>query len=196
MDTASAWMCEEVAAIMPQLEQACRDGEPAEAESVEQLLVAAVERQKTRRAAAERRTAVIASLQELGYELEENLNTATVKNQRLYFQRADEADYGVEVVTNDDASLVQTAMVRFGENEPTDRQQQLRDREREEAWCTDHAAFRQGMAARGWNAPLKVALAPGEQPMRVLESARGPKRRTTTSTPAVVAPRLRERRAE
>jgi hypothetical protein len=129
-----------------------------------------ISRERSRRQSAARRQVIIDSLQHLGYSTIEGLGTANVQQGRLVFQRTNEDEYAVEVVTDEDTSLVQTALVRFADVTDASPQQRLRDREKEEAWCGDHSAFRKQLKERGWQPRLTVALKPGERPVRVVSN--------------------------
>ena len=129
----------------------------------------------------EKRRLLLQTLRAMGYEIVEGMETAMQTAGRIVVQRDGEAEYAVEVVVNDDLSLVQTAMIRFGDSaEPTE-QQRLRDTEKEESWCQDHTQMREQLAQQGLKATLKMHLKPGEHPVRVV---RGSKRPTATRVDA------------
>ena len=54
---------------------------------------------KTTRAAAHRRQVILAGLAELGYEVHEELSTATPSNGRIVMRNSADADYGVEMAS-------------------------------------------------------------------------------------------------
>ena len=83
------------------------------------------------------------------------------------------------MVVNDDLNLVQTAMIRFGEPGEMTEQQRLRDKDKEESWCQNHAEMREKLAEHGLNATMKLHLQPGEFPVRVVQS---PSRRPAAIT--------------
>lgn len=132
----------------------------------------------------EKRRLLLQALQGMGYEIVEGLETALQAAGRIVVQRDGETEYAVEMVVNDDLSLVQTAMVRFGESGEATEQQQLRDKEKEESWCQDHSRMREKLAQHGLKAALKMHVKPGEHPVRVvpggerLRSSRTSARRT------------------
>jgi hypothetical protein len=122
----------------------------------------------------EKRRLLLQTLRGMGYEMVEGMETAMQTAGRIVVQRDGEAEYAVEVVVNDDLSLVQTAMVRFGENGEMTEQQRLRDKEKEESWCQDHTQMREQLAQHGLNATLKMHLKPGEHPVRVMQGSKRP----------------------
>jgi len=127
-----------------------------------------IEAATVRREREERRLAVVESLRELGYETQEGLGTAFAQGGRLVMHKATETEYGVEVVADASLDHIQTAMVRYAANREISEQQRLRDREREELWCEDHAALRRKLRERGWDAEFRMQRSPGEHPVRVV----------------------------
>jgi hypothetical protein len=120
----------------------------------------------------EKRRLLLQTLQGMGYEIVEGMETAMQTAGRIVVQRDGESEYAVEMVVNDDLSLVQTAMIRFGDSaEPTE-QQRLRDMEKEESWCQDHTHMREHMVQHGLKTTLKMHLEPGENPVRVVAGAK------------------------
>ena len=115
-----------------------------------------------------KRRALIDSLKELGYETNEVLQTAFVKEGRLVLRRADEDEYAVQMVANPDLNQLQTALVRYADNSEMTEQQKRRDREREETWCADHARLCEMMAGRGLETQFKMQIKPGEHPVKVV----------------------------
>ncbi len=163
-----------IQAICDELQRLRRSGSCADlkplAARLEQTLVAgrkAAEREEKRRL-------LLQTLRGMGYEIVEGMETAMQTAGRIVLQHDGEAEYAVEVVVNDDLSLLQTAMIRFGENGETTEQQRLRDKEKEESWCQDHTRMREQLAQQGLNAMLKMHLKPGELPMRVVRGSERP----------------------
>jgi hypothetical protein len=122
----------------------------------------------------EKRRLLLQSLKSMGYAIVEGMETAMQTAGRIVVQRDGESEYAVEMVVNDDLSLVQTAMIRFGEAGEMTEQQRLRDKEKEESWCQNHAAMREKLAEHGLDATMKLHLEPGEFPVRVVQGARRP----------------------
>jgi hypothetical protein len=115
-----------------------------------------------------RRSAVLDSLAELGYEVEEGLETGLVQGGKLVMRRAAEDEYAVELVVNNDCSLVQTAVIRYAANLERSPYQHVRDREREETWCRDYAKWQQRLKDQGWNTAFKLKIPAGQQPVKVV----------------------------
>ncbi|MEI8043199.1 MAG: hypothetical protein WCL11_17450 [Verrucomicrobiota bacterium] len=122
----------------------------------------------------EKRRLLLQSLKSMGYAIIEGMETAMQTAGRIVVQRDGESEYAVEMVVNDDLSLVQTAMIRFGEAGEMTEQQRLRDKEKKESWCQNHAAMREKLAEHGLDATMKLHLQPGEFPVRVVQGSRRP----------------------
>jgi hypothetical protein len=140
-------------------------------ESVRLRIPAAMAAAEARREREYKRRALIDALKGIGYETNEGLETAFVKDGRLVLRRPGEDDYAVEMVANRDLTQLQTALVRFADSAEVTEQQRRRDMEREESWCQDHARLREQMAARGLETGFKMQLKPGEHPVKVLVDA-------------------------
>ena len=134
-------------------------------------LQAALQAAEARRERAFKRQALIDSLKSLGYETQQNLETAFVNEGRLVLRRPSEAEYGVEIVADPELNQLQTALVRFAGDKELTEQQRRRDLEQEERWCADHSRLRAEMARRGLETSFKMQLKPGEHPVRVLARA-------------------------
>lgn len=132
-----------------------------------QSAIAAAEAARER---AYKRSAILDSLRALGYQTNEGLETALVKQGRLILRRSQADEYAVEMVADPDLNQLQTALVRFADSPELTEQQRRRDREREESWCQDHARLRRQMAARGLESAFRMQLKPGEHPVKVIVS--------------------------
>ena len=130
-----------------------------------------------------RRRAILESLTELGYETSEGMGTALVRAGKLVVRKPGESDYAIEVVANQDLSQLQTAMVRYSDSTDLTEQQRLRDHEREEEWCADHARIREKIAQHGLTAKFKMQLPAGAHPVRVV-----PREAPTPSAPTIARP--------
>ena len=115
-----------------------------------------------------RRNAILESLSELGYEIEEGLATGLVQGGKLILRKADEDEYAIELVMNNQCSLVQTAVIRYAANLEKLPYQHLRDREREETWCRDYAKWQERLKDQGWNTSFKLKMEPGQQPVKTV----------------------------
>lgn len=158
-----------VDAVVAELRELRRAGRIVALEPWKQRLTKTQQRELVRLEHERKRRAILESLTELGYETNEGMETALVQAGKLVVRKPGEADYAVEVVANNDLSMLQTAMVRYSDSEEMTEQQRLRDHEREEAWCADHARIREKMAARGLSAKFKMQMPAGSHPVRVVK---------------------------
>lgn len=136
-----------------------------------------------RRRQASRRSAILESLQELGYEPAAPLETAWVEKGRLILQKPEETDYAVEIQTDSKVSKLQTGVVRFGREGTLSEQQRLRDLEAEEHWCREHDELLAKLRERGWNNTYQFKIAPGEHPVRLIPTEGDSPRRERTAAP-------------
>lgn len=157
----------------PEVERALRDirerGLSLEDEEFQRVAVrlrALVAEYERAADAARRRAALLDSLAALGYRPVGAMQTGEVRGGRLYVQRRDETEYAVEVVTDSDMSLLQTALVRVRGDIRTGEQQRLRDKEREEEWCGEHARIRGELDTRGYETAFKLERPAGAHPVR------------------------------
>jgi hypothetical protein len=134
--------------------------------------------------------AVLESLKEQGYEVsEEIMEVATVKKGKLVFEKPialklpGEEDYAVLVKVVGE-NRVQTEMVRYDDAEES-ANQKIRDKEKEETWCSHHARMRKDLEGLGYSIKLKLKKNAGELPVRVVSRDK-PKatRRRTAKAPA------------
>jgi len=113
----------------------------------------------------EKRRAFVHSLKALGYEpIEGKMETAFVELGKLYIRKPGEEEYAVEVVADEKMSLLQTELVRFtgGGSSDGGLQQKLRDKEREETWCADHARIIEEMKRCGMQSEFKMKNPAGQ----------------------------------
>ena len=138
---------------------------------LEQRLKVALAAEKKHRDREMKRKAVLESLRELGYDLHEGMETAITRGGKLVVQKRGDDEYAVAMAADDDLTLLQTEMIRFGEADDS-LQQRLRDKEREESWCGDHSELLRKLAAKGLSADFKLKMKPGERSVRVEEVER------------------------
>jgi len=101
------------------------------------------------------------------------------QNGKMVVKKSPENEYGIEVVTGRDASVMETAMVRYGDSGDMSDQQKMRDIAEEKSWCQDHAKLLKSLEARGIKTGFKYHLAPGEHPVKVVVSQSGASRKST-----------------
>jgi hypothetical protein len=131
-----------------------------------------------------RRQAIFESLAELGYRVSEELQTAEVRQSSLVLHKSQDQDYGLEIAFNEDLGLVQTQLVRYSSSPESTSQQKLRDREREEAWCSDHDRLLASMTRQGFQVSFKSKVPPGAAPMKLIQSAGADEARRQGATAA------------
>lgn len=123
--------------------------------------------------ARDKRLSILQTLQSLGYQLNEGMETAVVKGGRLILRKPEEGEYALELVTNQDMSLLQTELVRQDDGSATNNtdQRKMRDQQAEEAWCQDHATLMKKLNAEEFETEWKMHQAVGAQSVRVVNDA-------------------------
>jgi len=126
--------------------------------------------QEARRLDGERiRKVVLASLRELGYDVREGMATAWVEGGSVMLQKSGSQDYAVEL--QDVNGRLRSQVVRYGDpTAPLSNQQQQRDTEIEQQWCTAHARALESLRRQGIEAEIKAKREPGEVPVAVIKS--------------------------
>lgn len=157
-----------VLAIAEDLKKCDRAGRVVDLSGLRGRLEVALAQEDAEQRSQRRRSAVLDSLAELGYEVEEGLETGLVQGGKLVMRKTDEDEYAVELVVNNDCSIVQTAVIRYAANLERSPYQHLRDREREETWCRDYANWQQRLKDQGWNTAFKLKIPAGQQPVKVV----------------------------
>ena len=161
-----------VSDIVRELEALLRSGRIVDLKDIRKRLESASKKARENNGREYRRLAVIESLRALGYEIGENqMSMALIDAGKIYIQKPSQRDYAVEVVTNNDFSTLQTAVVRFANAEDATQQQRLRDMEEEGKWCEDHARLLSDMAAKGIDSQFKFRIRAGEARVRVVTDA-------------------------
>ena len=173
--------------IIEELQALRRSGSIKPLDGLRRRLKEAVAVQEEHQERESKRTAVLESLQELGYDLHEGMETAIIRGGKLVVQKRGDTEYTVSIAVNDDLSMLQAEMIRYGESEDTSQQQRLRDKEREESWCVDHAKLLRKLAAKGLSTEFKLKIEPGARPVRVVVD------REAAKTRKAVADRLNRR---
>lgn len=178
-----------VDAVVNALRDLRRAGRPEDLAPWRERLATVKERELARLAHERKRAAILASLSELGYEAHEGMETALTQAGKLVIRKPGESDYAVEIVSDPSLSLMQTTMVRYADSPELTEQQRLRDCEREEAWCADHARLRERLAQQGLATQFKLKLPSGAHPVKVVQqdqrpvAPRAPARRNLSSAP-------------
>lgn len=138
---------------------------------------------RSAKAAESRRRAVLAGLQQLGYEVQEQLSTATTANGRLIVREHSESNYGVEISAGAGMERMQVRTVAFNAERDT-----TGDVPAEQRWCGDFGELQKRLAAQGTKVVVEKALGVGAVPVKVLADARG-EERSSAAAPASSARR-------
>lgn len=163
-----------VDAVAADMRELRRAGRVVPLEPWKQRLAETKARELARLQREHKRRAILESLTALGYETSEGMGTALVEAGKLVIHKPGEADYAIELVSNTDLSVVQTAMVRYSDSETLTEQQRLRDHEREAEWCGDHKRLRVQLEQRGYATSFKMQLPAGAHPVRVVQRGKAP----------------------
>lgn len=173
-----------VDAVVAELREVRRAGRVVALEPWEKRLAETKQRELARLQREHKRRVILESLKSLGYEVDEGMETALVKAGKLVIRKPGEADYAIELLSNDDLSLLQTAMVRYSDSDTLTEQQRLRDQERETEWCGDHKQLRDRLAERGYQTNFKMQLPSGAHPVRIEKRAAAHAARTGSRSKA------------
>ena len=168
-----------VDAVVAELREIRRAGRVVPLEPWQKRLADTKQRELARLQREHKRRAILESLTALGYEISEGMDTAMVEAGKLVLRKPDDTDYAIEVVSNADLSLVQTAMVRYSDSDSMTEQQRLRDHEREADWCDDHKRIRDALGKKGYQTSFKMQFPAGAHPVRVVPRSAVPAARTT-----------------
>ncbi len=115
------------------------------------------------RAAESGRKAIINGLNSLGYTVNQEMQTALVKNGRLVVQSHSQPEYGVEVRGIPHNNKVQVRLVsHLSESE----RRASDDKDAEEKWCHDFSKLRAQLAEQEIELDYEMALKPGEQAVK------------------------------
>jgi hypothetical protein len=116
-----------------------------------------------------RREAILNGLTELGYEVQENMVTAWVKNGRLVVRKPNEKNYGVELGAVADVERIQVQLVTFDQSEEVSNVS--RDRDRETIWCDEFSRLKSLLEKSGNTLEIEKALPVGAKPLKRVEEA-------------------------
>lgn len=130
-------------------------------------------------AADARRRAVLDGLQKLGYQVHEELSTATTSGGRLVMRSPSSARYGVEVVAGAAMERLQVRTVALDSGRDTSG-----DIPAEQRWCEDFSAFSDELKKQGCDVVVEKALGVGAVPIKLLTaSEEGEVRRGASAPP-------------
>ncbi|WP_157538804.1 hypothetical protein [Hydrogenophaga flava] len=128
--------------------------------------------------AAARRKAVLDGLQQLGYQVHEQLSTITSKGGRLVVSNPATAGYGVEIAAGAGLERLQVRAVAFDMNRDA-----AGDIPAEQRWCDDFGALSGVLKAMGSSLIVEKALGVGAVPMKLAVSAQPEGERRTSNAP-------------
>lgn len=109
---------------------------------------------------ASRRRVMLQGLADLGYEVNENLETAWVEQGSLVVAKNEQDTYGIELVGNESLDRCQVRVVGSKDRN------QSSDKEAEETWCEDFAAMRKAALQNGSEISIQKSLLPGQSPLK------------------------------
>lgn len=118
----------------------------------------------TREAADARRSAILAGLSSLGYEVREGMSTAWAKKGRVILRKPSLADYGAEISSAADVERLQARAVAFDAQRDTSS-----DRDVETMWCGDFGKLQGLLATQGGSIEIERALAVGAVPLKAVD---------------------------
>jgi hypothetical protein len=158
---------------------AARTGSQGDLETAVQAAQARLEEIRAASAAQSRRRAVLAGLQQLGYEVQEQLSTATATGGRLVVRGASESTYGVEITATAGMERMQVRTVALEAGRDTSG-----DVPAEQRWCGDFGELQKRLKAQGTEVVIEKALGVGAVPVKDLAGALEAPRRQTVTRPA------------
>jgi hypothetical protein len=128
-------------------------------------LSAWLETQRRAAATVARREAMLKGLSELGYAVNEGLETLWAQDGKVVLRKAASPDYGVEVAGGQ-AGKMQVRVVGYGV--PGEARDSVRDRDMETIWCGDLGKLQASLADGGSDLVIEKALAVGATPVKVI----------------------------
>lgn len=129
--------------------------------------------------ASARRRAVLDGLQQLGYQVHEELSTATSTGGRLVVRDSATSGYGVEIAAGAAMEKLQVRTVAFDENRDS-----AGDISAEQRWCDDFGALKDVLKARGAEMFVERAMGVGKVPVKVLLTAKREEVRRSSGAPS------------
>jgi hypothetical protein len=133
-------------------------------------------------AASARRRAVLDGLQQLGYQVHEELSTATSASGRLVVRNSASTGYGVEIAAGVGMERLQVRTVAFDPNRDV-----AGDIPAEQRWCDDFGTLKEMLQAQGSEVVVEEALGVGAVPLKLLAGSSPESQRRATAAPNQVA---------
>lgn len=129
-----------------------------------------------------RRRAVLDGLQQLGYQVHEELSTATSAGGRLVVRNPATAGYGVEIAAGAEMERLQVRAVAFDTNRDASG-----DIPAEQRWCDDFGALKGALKAQGSEVIVERAMGVGTVPLKLLSTSTLDEARRASSAPRQAA---------
>lgn len=117
-------------------------------------------------AAQSRRHAILKGLADLGYQVNEGMETAWVRDGRVVIKRAAQPGYGVEIGGKVESGRLQMRTVAI--RNPSTPADAVRDRDAETIFCGDVGKLQAQFAEAGGGIVIERALPVGATPLRVV----------------------------
>lgn len=124
------------------------------------------------------RAAVLRALAACGYEVGQNMQSAWVEDGQIVVHKPGESRYGVEFTAPNTGTAVQTRVVALG----VSGRDPQRDKEIEEAWCSDFQKLRDLLSSGGFSTDLRHATAPGASPLKTITSGSAERSRADSAS--------------
>jgi hypothetical protein len=125
-----------------------------------------------------RRRAVLDGLQQLGYQVQEELSTVTSAGGRLIVRNPAGTGYGVEIAAGAGMERLQLRTVAFETNRDASG-----DIPAEQRWCDDFETLQGALKAQGADVIVERAMGVGTVPVKVLSSSTTDEVRRASSAP-------------
>ncbi|ARH00451.1 hypothetical protein [Legionella micdadei] len=118
-------------------------------------------------AAISRRDAILKGLSDLGYEVNENMETAWAKNGRIILKKSDENEYGIELGAASDVERVQIQLVSFEQTQNS--LDSAKDLNKEKEWCEEFSHFKTSLEQSGTTINIERALPIGTKALKLVQ---------------------------
>ncbi len=160
--------------------RAVAKGTLAERQAALELAEEKLEDLKSTQAAEARRQAVLDGLRSLGYQVNEELSTATTSGGRLVMQCPSSATYGVEIAAGAAMERLQVRSVALSQA-----RDQSGDIAEEQRWCNDFTSLKGALEERGCEVVIEKALGVGAVPLKLLATTGVVEVRRSARAPAL-----------
>ncbi|RZL68637.1 MAG: hypothetical protein EOP77_00650 [Variovorax sp.] len=155
----------ELASVTQELLAAIDDPDETRLTKATSEVAKAVGLARAAKAAAARREAILAGLETLGYQVNENMATSWVDEGRVVLKKADTDMHGVEIASAPDAQRLQVRAVAFSAALPD-----AANLAAENAWCGDFGRLQELLQKQAGDLAIERALPVGAVPLKVVQS--------------------------